>query len=642
LRRLTLIFFLLLTTFIVRTQNKVPEQDKYLQYQRLLNISNDSIKCLRLIEYAEKMSDSVRDYNFAVLLFEKANTLLQQRKVKSDSYQTLLPVLYQRWGYCLYQKGDYEAASKLYLKALDFSGVLDADPALKADIFRKTGMNLEKRMVYTKALNYYNEALELYTKLNNEEGKAMVYAHMATIFTHFIQANNQDQADEFFDKAAKIYLNSNKMDMYSEVLNNKGVAKMRVGKFKEAKSIFLNAIRLNPKENTQLYARLYFNTGLIYSDLEKWDSCFYFLNKGKAVSDSANISEQFNGIYYLSMGYCYTLNNKIDKAIDYYKLALKNKTGISSNNYRILYDNIADLYLRQQRYDSAFFYKNQIMTVVDSIYKSELNEHISFENKRIELLEKDYQNQIRTSQQQQSLSNLKKRNFILLCAVAVLIILILFFFLYFKQYRLKLKKEKIQNELDFLKAQLNPHFLFNSLNNIYALLDQDKNKAMTLLVQFCELMRYQLYDCDANYIPLSEELKFLKNYIDFEKLRYEGEINVEHNLKESIGGDIQIIPILLQPFIENAFKYSPKNQQHPGHVIIHVELINNNFSFNVKNLVDVKMLSVLNGNSGLENVKKRLQLLYPGKHELKTGTINGFFRARLTIELSNNLNITNL
>jgi tetratricopeptide (TPR) repeat protein len=626
LRRITLIFFFLHAVSIFRSQNKIPVDGRYIQYQNLLHsVETDSAKCARLISYGEKIMDSLGDYKFSLLIFEKTDALLHQKELKS-----LMPVLYSKWGYCLYQKGDFKAADKLFTKALSYTEILNTNPELKAEVFNRAGIALEKLGVYKRALFYYNEALELYTKLNNEKGKVMLYSNIASLFT---ATGVQVKSDEFFDKAAKVYFESGRMDRYAAVMANKAIAQIRLGDLKKARSLFLYALRTNPPGNEQFYIHTCFNLGALYSDLKQHDSCRYFLNRGKKVSDSLNLSERFNGNYYIGMGYCYLNENNISKAIVYHKLALKNKEGI--HNYRAIYDDISDLYYKQKQYDSALIYKNEGMRIADSIYKSELSEHINFENKRIELLEKDYQNQIKATEQQLFLDNLKKRNFVLLSLMIMLIAFVLLFLLYFKQYKLRVKKEQLQSELDFLKAQLNPHFLFNSLNNIYVLLDQDKNKAMILLVQFCELMRYQLYDCNVSYIPLKEELKFLENYIDFEKLRYERKITVEHNLQEPVTGSLQIAPILLQPFIENAFKHTPKSRHEPGRIVIHMELTDTRFFMEIKNPVGLKERSTLPGGIGLENVKKRLKLLYPNRYKLKIAAGDTFFQVQLKITLSN-------
>jgi tetratricopeptide (TPR) repeat protein len=628
LRGLTLIFFLLLTILTVRPQDKMPADSRYLPYQNLLELNDDSVKCANLITYASKITDSLNDYNFALLIFEKANSILHQNRDKPNAYRTLKPLLYSNWAYCLYLKGDFDAASKLYSNALGFTDILASKPQLKADILNRAGINLQLLTAYKKALLYYNDALELYTKLNDDEGKAIVYSNMAALFAI---NDNHAEADKFADKSAEIFLQNRNMGKYATALVNKANLKARMGKNEEAKLILLKVLRIIPGDNVEVYIVTCFNTGVIYGEFKQWDSSYYFLNKAKTIADSAHLSEQFNSQYYWNLGSIYGKQNETAKAIACYKLAIKNNNSIS--NYKNLHDEISDLYFKQKQYDSALIYKNAGMRITDSIYKSELDEHIRFENKRIELLDKDYQNQIKATQQQSFLNDLQKRNFVLLGAVAVLIAFVLLLLLYFKQYKLRVKKEQLQSELDFLKAQLNPHFLFNSLNNIYVLLDQDKSKAASLLMQFCELMRYQLYDCAVSYIPLSEELKFLGNYVDFEKLRYEGKISIEHNFAEPVTGDLQIAPILLQPFIENAFKHTPKNRRDPGQISICVELTGAHFFMEVKNPVSLQEQPALPGGIGLGNVKKRLKLLYPGKHELKINAAETYFQIRLKITL---------
>jgi two-component system LytT family sensor kinase len=176
----------------------------------------------------------------------------------------------------------------------------------------------------------------------------------------------------------------------------------------------------------------------------------------------------------------------------------------------------------------------------------------------------------------------------------------------------------LQSELDFLKAQLNPHFLFNSINNIYVLLDENKEKASEILLKFSELMRYQLYECNVMAISLSKELQFLGNYIEFENLRYSNKISVSYNINQVDAGGLVIAPLLLQPFIENAFKHTPKKKEQQSRVQVHTTLRGTEFLFEVTNTVDASQTaSDLPGGIGLKNVKKRLKLLYPGRHDLK-------------------------
>jgi tetratricopeptide (TPR) repeat protein len=601
------------------------EEGKFARYQNLLQEKNDSIRCGKLIDYASEITDSLADYNFAIMIFEKVVTLL-----KDKNYPTLQLALDHKWAYTAYKKGDYDVADKLYVKALA-STFLATDKKLRATILVKAGANLLNLTVYKRAMVYYDEALELYAELKDEKGKGMTYLNMANIF---VSIGSLKQADDFFERAERIFLKENLYEKYLVVIGNKASVKWQQGKFEEAKILWIRSLDFGFKKikNAEHNIINCFNVGLVYTELKRWDSCFYYLNRGKHISDSLNLSEQFDGTYYYDMGYCYVKKGETKKAISFYKRALKIRTNIPA--VRSLYDNLSNLYFDIRQFDTALIYKNKSAELSDSIYKSELKEHILFENKRLELLEKDYKNQVKAAEQEQYLGSLKRRNYLLIALVIILVALVLLFFLYFKQYKLKVKKEQLQSELDFLKAQLNPHFLFNSINNIYILLDQNKEEASEILVKFSDLMRYQLYECNVNSILLNKELYFLENYLAFEMLRYSNKIKVVHNFEAILSNQYYIAPLLLQPFIENAFKHTPKSKNSQGSIEIYMTLKGNYFTLEVTNTHDENEISTLPGGIGLENVRKRLDLLYSGKHELLVRKTEGFYKIALKLELT--------
>jgi tetratricopeptide (TPR) repeat protein len=405
--------------------------DNSLNYQRLLLLKNDSVKCARLMTFAEKLTDSLYDYNFSLLVYGKVNSILGK-----ENYPTLRRDLYYKWAFSYYLNGEFEKADKLYTKALAFK-MLDSTPALKAKILNRAAVNLQDLTMYKRALVYYNEALKLFSMSNDIKGKGMVYVNMANIF-----AFNGDyiQSDQYFDKAIKIFLQNNLIEDYGLVLGNKSYIRWKLNDLETAKTLTLRSLRLDIKKIKKFHPYLdrYLNLGLIYSEMHRWDSCFYYLNRGKVLADSLHLSDQMDGIYYYKMGYCYAQKGEPQKGIPYFKRALKFRTGIP--NYRSLYDNLADLYFQLNQYDTAFMYKDASQRMSDSIYKSELKEHINFENKRIELLEKDYNNEIEAARQQQSLDDLQKRNYLLIGLVILLLAGVALLFLYFRQYRLKAKK----------------------------------------------------------------------------------------------------------------------------------------------------------------------------------------------------------
>lgn len=177
-----------------------------------------------------------------------------------------------------------------------------------------------------------------------------------------------------------------------------------------------------------------------------------------------------------------------------------------------------------------------------------------------------------------------------------------------------LEKEKLEAELKYLRAQVNPHFLFNVINNIYFLITKDASQAAAMLLKFSELLRYQLYECNSNEISVNTELGYLDNYIQLEKIRKE---NVTINFKSDLlHHDFNIAPLLLLPFVENAFKYVSEANGGKSFIDVSATYDVPFFIFSVHNSAAPKSARRGAGGIGIGNVSRRLQLLYPGKHEL--------------------------
>jgi two-component system, LytTR family, sensor kinase len=200
----------------------------------------------------------------------------------------------------------------------------------------------------------------------------------------------------------------------------------------------------------------------------------------------------------------------------------------------------------------------------------------------------------------------------------------------------KIEKEKLETELNFLKSQLNPHFLFNALNSIYVLIEEDKKVASQTLLKFSGLLRYQLYECKENFVEVSRELEFLNDYTGLEKLRNGDNLQVKFDIPENIN-HFAIAPFILIPFVENAFKHVSRNPHKENYVEIESEIIHDAFIFKVSNTVDHNSLEKnKNGGIGLQNVKRRLELLYPEKHELTIFKQNGTFDVMLKLYTDKN------
>jgi len=198
-----------------------------------------------------------------------------------------------------------------------------------------------------------------------------------------------------------------------------------------------------------------------------------------------------------------------------------------------------------------------------------------------------------------------------------------------------LEKERVKNELDYLKAQINPHALFNSLNTIYGHIDKSNQVARNILLQFSELLRYQLYDCGAEKVSLEKEIGYIENYVAFQRLRKDERLIVAFQI-EDIEMGLQIAPLLLVVLIENAFKFVSNFSEKENKIIIKTftkkKVLHGSF-INTKEVLQ----NVINTNSsgiGLANLKRRLELLYTNKYELTTNIENDFYETNLILDLT--------
>jgi LytS/YehU family sensor histidine kinase len=192
----------------------------------------------------------------------------------------------------------------------------------------------------------------------------------------------------------------------------------------------------------------------------------------------------------------------------------------------------------------------------------------------------------------------------------------------------ELDKQKMTAELDLLKSKLNPHFLFNSLNNIDSLIHSNPEKASVALIRLSEIMRYMTYETSSEYVPLRKEIDYINNVIELHRLRIKAPAEINFEVKGNL--EEKISPALFVPLLENAFKYAVYNENDPF-VDIHVYSKEGIIQFNISNFYKKSMHDAANSGYGLINLKKRLDLIYPGKYELITDDNKKRYDVKLTI-----------
>ena len=201
-----------------------------------------------------------------------------------------------------------------------------------------------------------------------------------------------------------------------------------------------------------------------------------------------------------------------------------------------------------------------------------------------------------------------------------------------EQEALDLRSEKLEAEMKFLKSQINPHFLFNALNNIYTQTLLKRDDAAENLLKLSEMLRYVLYDCSAAFVPLRKELEYIRNFIALFRLKDSAVIDVRLSLDEN-RPERQVAPLLFVPLIENAFKHSDVETIGKGWVEVTLKNEGNAIWFIVKNSLSASPLSKdKTGGIGLDNVRRQLELIYPGRHELLLLPGSDTFEVQLKIK----------
>lgn len=206
---------------------------------------------------------------------------------------------------------------------------------------------------------------------------------------------------------------------------------------------------------------------------------------------------------------------------------------------------------------------------------------------------------------------------------------------YVKQQRnLQLKEENVETQLQLLKAQIHPHFLFNTLNNIYSYTQNTSPVASQLVMGLSEMLRYMLYEGSQPLVPLAKEIKMIREYINLEKIRYDKKLELHIDLPEDPHG-LYIAPLLLLPFVENCFKHGTSNVLDQPWLNVQVSTHGNSMTMKLLNgkFSSPDKTNGLHG-IGISNVRKRLDLIYPGRYELVITNDPDVFIVDLRLELT--------
>lgn len=473
------------------------------------------------------------------------------------------------------------------------------------------------------AINLYFEILKLAEEIND---KGYISTSYSNIGSCYVRAGEDKIALNYFLKS---------LVLFSQINDKEGITRVN-----------FNIARVCMKLQHLTKALYYSNKTLQYA--EKWGDKKMAIKAGILIAriqdqkgETENAQKRLEDILSKikdtstdleDLTYVRIYLSKINRLQHHYKKALQfinEAEELNANNENLIVKknivaNKLKLFKSMNNFKEALVYSERL---------TEINRNIDAENIKIILLKKQREHAETTQREIEELKNHAKtqkleqkkkaelfKKYIIIGSVALLFLMLTAMFLLqvslIKNKKNKLEKEKLSTELNFLRSQINPHFLFNCINNLYFQIDRKNEVARNTLFGFSEILRYQLYDCEKPTVPIEKEVDYLTNYINLQLLRKDKLLNCSFEVEPTVK-NFEIAPLLIIPFIENAFKHVSNKTDKEN--LLSVSLNKNETHFFLNIINDKDHFSERKKGPkgiGIQNVKRRLELLYPKKYEL--------------------------
>lgn len=423
---------------------------------------------------------------------------------------------------------------------------------------------------YDKAFKISTQALDIKRKLNDSSGIARSYKQIAQ---HLSYKKDYITSISYFQKALAIQRKLNSPHNISVTLNGMGVVYTSARQYKRALAALQEAKMIREAEGDSLFVEsVHLNLGFCYDGMGKLDSAEYYYQKSlemcRLIGDKLNEPILLN-----NLGELYFQQNKLALSETYLLEGLKAAQKINSLiDLRDIQNNLSALYARKNDFKKAYFYQEGYIRAADSLMNEEKMRAVEELTIRFETKEVEEKNILLQKENDLQKSRLQQRNYLILAILVFTILLVTILFLYTRQKRFRLQKEKLDIEQKLLQIQMNPHFIFNSLQAIQSFILTNRQKESAgYLTSFSRLMRLILENSKHDLISLDKEIDTLSYYLELQQLRFKGVFTYDIRIAPAIDKDfIMVPPMLLQPFIENAIEHGFKNMKEKG--LLRVEI----------------------------------------------------------------------
>ena len=507
-----------------------------------------------------------------------------------------------------YYQGDYDQAIELHKVALDYFQKANEQKEV-AMTHVNIGVFYKNKNEYLDAISHYLSAAQVFHNINDS-------SHIATIYNNIgglrQDLGEDDKALEYFQNAYDIWKTQGSHHDLGIVLNNIGGILIRKARFDSALSYFKKSLYERRLINEEAgICQSYYNIGDVYQKTKLYDSALFYFNRSIELGESIGLGRELITAYNHIAQYYLTTKNYQSA----YKYALRAKTRAKENNIPdLLRDAFSILYKVDsinENYKSGLKHLSSYIQLKDSIFNFTKARMYNEILTRYEVNQKEkqiYQQQVKIASQNNSIleKEFEYKN-MLITLLIIISILVAVSSIYFIG-NLRKSKKLLEANVDTLKKQLDPHFLFNSLNVLSNLIHKDPNRADDFLMELSKLYKYILDNIEKKYVLVAEEINFAQSFFQASKIRYGDSIRLETNFDVSEVRNAKIPPLSLQLLLENAIKHNHRSVDSP----IVIQISNSNNQLTVKNNTNPRQ-DITSTGIGLKNLAEIYKIRFKKK-----------------------------
>jgi len=467
-------------------------------------------------------------------------------------------------------KGEYSLAIESQLRALEIFEEIK-DTAAIGITYNNLATNYHTLGKYSEAINYYQLSTIIAKKQGNSNGIFLTLINIGTIYAEW---KKYETSIEHFENACNISLQLKDKNYQGLSLHNIGVSYLKLEQYEKAKYYLEESLKIRNKLNDKegIFS-IYINLGDIYKTIINYDSAISYYTV--ALQESYVIGNETNeALATLKLGETYLLAGETKKVEPLLKEALNLSIEIGETKYlKETYKALSDYYSQINDFEKAYSNYVEYTAIKDTIFNRDSRREISEMQTLYELDKKENEIEI----QNLRIDKQQAQFYYTISGIALLLILAVLLFNRYKMkqkhYRIELEKKNIDIEQRLLRTQMNPHFIFNSLNSINSFItDNNSDSAQAFLSKFARLMRYILENSRKTFVPVEDEVNTLQLNMELEQLRFDNKYDFEIIVDENIDTEFTFIPpMLIQPFIENAILHGLANKPSEGKIYVELK-----------------------------------------------------------------------